>query len=201
MSVDPETLAAYQARADAYAARFASSTPDTTLARFIESLPRGARVLDLGCGPGDASAQMHKAGLVVDPVDATPAMIALARDRYGLPARLGSFDDLTATAAYHGVWANFSLLHAPRAALPGHLAAIRRALAPGGLFHIGMKLGTGAARDALGRAYTYVTRDELAALLHAAGFRILQENTFTEVGLAGTADPGITVLSRTDDNA
>ena len=128
MSVDPETLAVYQARADDYANMVATGKPGRFLRQFIDHLPPHARVLDLGCGPGDASKAMLDAGLDVDPVDASPAMVAIARDRRGLPARLGTFDDLTQTAAYHGVWANFSLLHAPRAALPGHLAAIHRAL-------------------------------------------------------------------------
>ncbi len=110
--------------------------------------------------------------------------------------RLATFADLAATAQYDAVWANFSLLHAPRAALPGHLAAIRTALKPGGLFHIAMKTGTGDSRDRLDRFYTYVTPDELTALLHAAGFLILTTHTGVERGLADNDDPVIAILSR-----
>lgn len=201
MSVDAETLAAYQARAEDYATMVQSDKPGRVLARFIERLPPGARVLDLGCGPGHAAALMRAAGLDVDPVDASPAMIAIARDRHALPARLGGFDDPLVAAAYHAVWANFSLLHAPRAALPRHLDAIERALKPGGLFHIGMKLGVGEDRDAFGRFYCYHSRDELAGLLSAAGFTILFEDTRTEAGLSGVPAPGITILARTSRDA
>lgn len=201
MSIDPETLAVYEARAEDYAKMVQTTNPGRFLKRFMHSLPQGARVLDLGCGPGDASAVMLQAGFDVDPVDASPAMIAIARDRQGLPARLGSFDDITQTAAYHGVWANFSLLHAPRTDLPGHLAAIRRALVEGGSFHIGLKLGDGEERDSLGRFYTYYTRDELAGLLAAAGFEILAEDTLIEPGLSGVAAPGIHILTRTIPHA
>lgn len=57
-------------------------------------------------------------------------MIALARQVPGITTRQARFDEITATAAYDGIWANFSLLHAPRAAFPGHLARLHRRCAP-----------------------------------------------------------------------
>jgi len=201
MTADPETLAVYETRADDYAKMVDTDKPGRFLRQFIEHLPPHAHVLDLGCGPGDASAAMVQAGLSVDPVDASPAMVAIARDKRGLPARLGTFDDLTATAAYDGIWANFSLLHAPRKALPRHLSAIHTALKSGGYFHIGLKLGLGEERDPLGRFYTYVTRDEIAGLLTDAGFDILSETTLTEPGLSGIPAAGINILTRTNHNA
>lgn len=186
---DERTIAVYNAKAGDYARMVDSGGPDQTLRDFIAALPEGARVLDLGCGPGAASAHMQAAGLAPDPVDASAEMVALARERHGLAARLATFDDLDAIALYDGVWANFSLLHAPRADLPRHIAAISRALRPGGLFHIGMKTGAGEARDPIGRFYTYVTIPELRALLEGAGFQIFRETTGKDRGLAGTLDP------------
>lgn len=196
MSADPRTLAAYEAHARDYEDRFRRDRPDRHLQAFIDLLPAGARVLDLGCGPGAASAFLCAAGMEPDPVDAAPAMVALANARHGIGARLASFDDLDAVAAYDGVWANFSLLHAPRADLPRHLAAIRRALKPGGLFHIGMKTGAGEARDRLGRFYAYVGTAELRSLLTQADFGILAESGGRERGLAGTLDPFVILLAR-----
>ena len=60
-----------------------------------------------------------------------------------IDARLARFDELDAVARYDGIWANFSLLHAPRAEMPGNLARISRALRPGGWLHLGLKLGQG----------------------------------------------------------
>lgn len=196
MSADARTIAVYNARAGDYDDRFRTAKPDRHLQAFIGALPAGARVLDLGCGPANASAFLRAAGMVPDPVDAAPAMVALANGRHDIGARVGTFDDIDAVAAYDGVWANFSLLHAARADLPRHLAAIRRALKPGGLFHIGMKTGAGEARDALGRLYTYVGRAELLGLLAAAGFTVIAEAEGTDVGLAGTPDPFLILLAR-----
>lgn len=189
MTTDSRTIGVYDARARDYAARFASAQPDRHLRAFIEALPKGARVLDLGCGPGHASAHMRAAGLRPDPVDASAAMVRLAIERHRLPARLASFDDIDDVAAYDGVWANFSLLHAPRRDLPRHLAALHRALKPGGLLHLGMKTGSGERRDGLGRFYSYYAVAELAALLGAAGFAVVAQEEGRERGLAGTEDP------------
>ncbi len=199
MSVDAETLAVYAARAAEYAAHFACDAPGRDLSAFIAALPRGARVLDLGCGPGDASALMARAGLVVDPVDASPAMIAIARDRHGLPARAGTFDDLDAVAEYAGVWASFSLLHAPRTDFPRYLAAIHRALIPGGMLYLGMKLGTGQGRDGFGRFYTYYSREDLGQHLTDAGFTLVNARQHTETGFAGMPEPGLHLLARVAD--
>ena len=42
-------------------------------------------------------------------------------------ARQARFDELEVQGVYDGIWANFSLLHAPKSEFPGHLARIRRA--------------------------------------------------------------------------
>ncbi|RVT82280.1 class I SAM-dependent methyltransferase [Rhodobacteraceae bacterium CCMM004] len=186
---DPETLAVYGAQADAYATLEKADGPDADLTAFIAALPEGGRVLDLGCGTGSAAGHMAAVGLRVEAWDATPEMVARAAARDGVTVRLARFEDLSAQGLYDGIWANFSLLHAPRDALPGHLSAIRAALRPGGLFHIGMKTGEGTARDALGRLYTFVTVEELAALLTAAGMTPMTRRTGRGPGLAGTSDP------------
>lgn len=196
MTTDPKTIAFYDSSADKYAALTQTSTPDDSLLAFMAMLPPGGRVLDLGCGPGQASRHMADAGFDPDPIDASQGMVDLARSRHDLPARLMTFDALDAVSAYDGVWANFSLLHADRAALPDHLSAIARALRPDGAFHIGMKTGTGASRDAIERLYTFVTVPELSDLLRDAGFEILATTEGREKGCAGTVDPFVILRAR-----
>jgi SAM-dependent methyltransferase len=195
MSADPRTIAVYDAKAGDYADRFASTEPNRHLSAFIAALSGGAHVLDLGCGPGTASAFLRTAGHVPDPVDASPAMVRLANERHDIGARLATFDDIDAVASYDGVWANFSLLHAPRADLPRHLAALHRALKPGGLFHLGMKTGSGEARDGLDRLYSYFTVAELHGLLANADFTVTSTSEGHERGLAGTDDPFVIIAA------
>lgn len=187
MSRDRETLSVYDAQARHYAEAYDSDRPDATLQAFIDDLGAGAAVLDLGCGTGAASAHMAAAGLAPDPVDASAAMVDEARAK-GLPARQASFEEIDGEDLYDGIWANFSLLHAPRGDLPGHLNRLRRALKPGGQLHLGMKTGAGEERDRLGRFYCYYAPDELARLLDAAGFTVADSREGAEYGLAGTLD-------------
>ncbi|MFX0543937.1 class I SAM-dependent DNA methyltransferase [Roseovarius sp. S1116L3] len=193
MSVDPETLAVYSAQAQAYDDMTADLEGDKHLATFLAAMPPNARVLDLGCGPGRAAAQMAKAGLRVDATDAVPEMVDMAAARPGVTALQADFDDISGNDLYDGIWANFSLLHASRADLPRHLAALKTALKPGGLFHIGMKTGAGEERDTIGRLYTYYTEDELRALLQHAGFTPEASWTGRDKGLSGQMSDWVVV--------
>lgn len=193
---DEKTIRIYDAKAGDYVRNFSGKGPSGHLKKFMSHLPEGAHVLDWGCGPGDASFHMKAAGFVPDPVDASTEMVALARDRFALPARLGTFQDPLPVEAYQGAWVNFSLLHAPRDAMPGHLQCLFGALVPGGLFHIGMKRGTGAHRDKFGRYYTYFQTEELIRLLETAGFVMIEYYEGEGAGLAGNIEPFVLILSR-----
>lgn len=194
---DRETLDVYDARASDYADLVGEdAAPDTQLQSFLDGLPDAGDVLDLGCGPGRAAELIASHGHRVTATDASAGMIDLASQRVGVTARQETFDDLTGTGIYDGVWANFSLLHADRADLPRYLAAIGEALRPGGLFHIGMKTGTDTERDTLGRRYTFVTHDELNGLLSTAGLTPFVHWTGVDKGFAGTNDPWLVVQAR-----
>ncbi|MEL7098088.1 MAG: class I SAM-dependent methyltransferase [Pseudomonadota bacterium] len=183
---DDETLSVYAQKARDYANLTRSDRIDRHLAAFLDALPQGARVLDLGCGPGFAARTMAEAGMRVLATDAVAEMVALAAQHQGVEARQQAFDGPLEAGSFDGIWANFSLLHAPRAAMPGHLRHLRAALKDGGRFHIGMKLGTDAHRDSIGRLYTYYTDEELSGLLTEAGLSVQSRSFGRDVGLDGT---------------
>lgn len=196
MNADSETLAVYAARMADYDDLGMPRGALDDLHRFLGGLQAGGRVLDLGCGPGHAAAEMARCGFRVDAWDGTPEMVARAASHPGVTARLARFDDLAAEEAYDGIWASFSLLHAPRADLPGLLRRIRRALVPGGWLYLGMKTGTGERRDALGRFYAYHLASELIGQLRRAGLRPLLLGRGRSVGMAGLPEPFVTLLAR-----
>lgn len=188
---DHRTISLYDAQAEGFADRFTSSHPYPLLETFIDSLPPGGHVLDLGCGPGMFAARMAERGLQVDALDASVGMAEVARARYGLDVRIGTFDDVTGEAVYDGIWAHYSLLHAPRDAMPRHLAAMRRALRPKGRLVLVLKIGEGEHRDRMDRFYTYYSETELEQLLSAAGFAIFESGFGEEVGFEGQPQPFI----------
>lgn len=183
---DDETLKTYAAKAGTYADLVSASVAkDTLFPSFLSALPANAHVLDLGCGPGHFAAAIAAAGHRVTATDAVQEMVDLAAAQTGVDAHLAKFDDITGQALYDGIWANFSLLHAPRDAMATHLAALHTALKPRGTFHIALKLGEGSKRDSLGRLYTYYTEAELVGLLMEAGFSVTNRNRGTDKGLDG----------------
>lgn len=196
---DRETVAVYDARAADYADLIGEAGgPKEQLDSFLKHLPAASSILDLGCGPGGAARHFAQAGHSVVATDASAAMIDLAQRHAGVTARQETFDDISGTALYDGVWANFCLLHAQRSDVPRHLRAISTALKPGGIFHIGMKTGDTTERDALGRRYTFVTHPELDRLLMDAGLVPFIHWTGSDVGFAGTNDPWIVMQARKD---
>lgn len=193
---DPETLSVYDRKAVEYRQLLgADPASNAALAGFIAALPLGARVLDLGCGPGTWARQMLAAGLQVDAVDASSGMVAEAQKIKDLTVWQARFDELDGAGPYHGIWANFSLLHAPKAEMPGHLARLRSLLVPGGLMHIGLKQGSGEARDVLGRFYAYYTPTELTDLLADEGMTVSDPRQGADRGLDGTVAAWFTLLA------
>ncbi|WP_380054752.1 class I SAM-dependent DNA methyltransferase [Falsihalocynthiibacter sp. SS001] len=193
MKADPQTLAVYEKRVGDYAKMVAKDTPFPALEAFISALQKGAEVLDLGCGTGRAAARMAAAGLNVTAWDASPAMAAFAKENFGIDVRLATFGDLDSVDAYDGVWANFSLLHAPKSAFGDHLAAIHKALRKGGKFHLGLKTGDTEMRDDIGRFYALYTEAELEDYLSTAGFQITSRSFGEDPGLDGTISPWIII--------
>lgn len=196
---DAKTIAFYDSAAKRYANLTSTDTPSGQLKAFMALLPPQAHVLDLGCGPARASAHMREAGFQPDPVDASQGMIHLANETHQIGARMLTFDDIDMVDTYDGIWANFSLLHAPRADLPRIISALATALRNNGVLHIALKTGTGEARDDIDRLYTYLTVTELHDLLTTAGFAVIATVEGHEVGCAGTDDPFVAMRARKND--
>jgi SAM-dependent methyltransferase len=154
---DAATLRFYADEALAYATR-AGDGASRHLEAFLRRLAPGARILELGCGAGRDSEAMLAQGFDVDPTDGTEAMVRQAEVRLGRSVGVMRFDELKAEAAYDGVWANASLLHVPRLALPDVLSRVFKALKPGGVHVATYKTGHGEGRDAWGTTSTTYRR-------------------------------------------
>ncbi|MFT7594949.1 MAG: SAM-dependent methyltransferase [Paracoccaceae bacterium] len=193
---DPDTIRVYDTRAADYAEMTDDhNATDPKLVAFIAACPPGGQVLDLGCGPGASAAVMAQQGLVVEAMDASAQMVALADAHPGVEARQSTFDEISGQGVYDGIWASFSLLHAPRVDFPRHLAACHLALKPGGMFVIGMKLGSSTARDGIGRQYTYYSSDALDQHLVEAGFTVVDHEFGTGEGLDGSSSDYVSVTA------
>ena len=176
MSADPETIAYYDRDARDYAQSAIDHGERASLMAFEARLPRGARVLDLGCGGGHESAWLRDHGHLVTSMDASPGLAAEAKRRWNIDVRVADFGALDEIGAYDGVSSSAALHHAPAADLPRILADIARALKPGGVFSATMKGGANR-RDGFNRFY---------CAMDAAGVRALfaDETVWTDVNIA-----------------
>ena len=161
-------------------------------ARFVAELaaplvdlldPRpGEHVLDLGCGDGVLTAEIHARGAMVVGVDASSEMAAAARDR-GLDARVMRGEAIAFSERFDAVFSN-AALHWMRD-LDAVFAGVARALKPAGRFVAEMG-GEGnvasvvrALEGALGRRglrapspWIFPSPQAVASLLSRHGFRI-----------------------------
>jgi len=193
---DEPTLRFYAAKAADYAAS-APQKPSRHLAPFLDLLPPGATILELGCGAGRESEAMIARGFAVEPTDGSPEMARIAEERLGQPVRVLRFDALDTVEAFDGVFAHASLLHVPRLALPAVLAAIARALKPGGVHFANFKAGGAGGRDGLGRYYNQLTAEEAKAVYLASGdWELLSLTEYEGGGYDGQRSPWVALTLR-----
>lgn len=177
------TAEAYDAVAHTYAERFRDGLRERPLDRAmltafaeVARADGGGPVADLGCGPGHVTAWLDASGPAAFGVDASPAMVGLARQAYPhLRFDVGSMAALDiADGALAGVLSRWSVIHTPPEELPAILAEFHRVLAPGGHLLIGFSAGDDPARPTqvfdhtVAPAYRWWP-DHLAATLRTAG--------------------------------
>lgn len=168
-----ETADYYEANAGAFDARTRHRDLTAEYDAFLALVPAGGRILDAGCGPGRDALAFSQMGYRVTAVDASAAMVALASERLGFAALRIPFGEIEYQAEFDGVWACASLLHVPKADMPGVLARLRRALKPGGVLYASFKRGP---REEFreGRWFNDYEEDTLAALFDAKEWRNLR---------------------------
>jgi SAM-dependent methyltransferase len=132
-------------------------------------MPRGGRVLDLGCGPGLYTQRLAERGHDCIGVDVSPAVIGYAQDRALQSAGVCKYllADVRAVDV-HGEFDLVMLLYgeintfAPYEVVP-IMRAIARNLAPGGLALIEVSTEAGVRRKASAPNSWYVADDGLFA--------------------------------------
>jgi len=180
------TRAGYDAVAEQYAELFRTALDDAPLDRallsgFAEMVRRDhldPQLLEVGSGPGQVAAYLHRLGMAVCGIDLSPAMVALARREHPEISfdvgEMGALD--VADASLAGVVAWYSVIHVPVAQRRAVISEFHRVLRPGGYALLAFQVGEDTLHldEAFGHEVSLdfhrLQPDAVVALLEDAGF-------------------------------
>lgn len=147
------------------------------LDRFAAGLGAGARVVDVGCGPGRDTRALRERGLTVFGFDLSIGQLTVdglagvaVADMRTLPINTGAVD---------GLWCQAAFLHVPRDDAPRTLVEFHRSLRPGGALFLctaeGDKEGWETKRygEDHPRWFVYHRAPALATMLERTGFDVV----------------------------
>jgi SAM-dependent methyltransferase len=166
------TVQFYETHAREYFQRTVMADLSTIYDKFSKSVHLGARVLDAGCGSGRDLKNLRTRGYDVMGIDASAALVELAKEYSGADCFTMRFEDLSFANQFDAIWACASLLHIPKTKLIFALQQIRGALVRGGILFASVQCGEGEMIAPDGRYFAYYGEDEFADLLKMAGFRV-----------------------------
>jgi cyclopropane fatty-acyl-phospholipid synthase-like methyltransferase len=181
-----ETIGAFDQQAAAYQARFMDlDLYDDTYAAFCRLIPQvGARILELGCGPGNITRYLlrHRPDFNVLATDAAPGMVALAqRNNPAATCQLLDVRQLSQLpGTFEGIISGFCLPYLPREATRTLLTDCATHLTAGGALYLSAIEGdyrqSGYQLSSSGqhRSYVYYYQAaDLQAELQHSGLRLV----------------------------
>jgi SAM-dependent methyltransferase len=133
-------------------------------------------LLDLGCGPGRDLAYFQGLGHIAIGVDGSTQFADMARAHSGAEVWVQDFIDLNLPEAqFDGVFANASLFHVPKDSIETTLAALWRALLPGGVLFASNPRGNDEQSLSGGRFGVFYRDQTWMALVEKCGFEPVRQ--------------------------
>ena len=163
------TLKYYAKNTEEFIASTLEADMSETQEKFLSLLPKGAHILDLGCGSGRDSLCFLQKGFQVTAVDGSLELAKFASELIGQEVVVADFKDLVLpVASFDAIWASASLLHVHSEALPGILTKVIDLAKPGAVFYMSFKYGDYEGERG-GRYYTDLNEARFADLMQKSG--------------------------------
>lgn len=149
------------------------------LATFADRVSSGG-VLEVGCGTGRITDQLHRLGVDVAGMDLSPNMIEVARREHPhLRFEVGSMEVMDAgDSTLAGIVAWYSIIHTPPSHLPAVFAELHRVLRPNGPLLLAFQSGDERVRleHVYGHSVSYdayrLDPDAVVSMLVDADFEV-----------------------------
>jgi 2-polyprenyl-3-methyl-5-hydroxy-6-metoxy-1,4-benzoquinol methylase len=158
------TIRWYDHHAEDYAERTRQTDLSDLRDRFLEQVPEGGHVLDVGCGAGRDTKAFLKRGYEVTAFDASEEMVRLASEYTGQKAYCRRIREVEPSVQYDGIWACASLVHVPVETLPYVFKQIAGWLRPTGTLY--SSFSTGKRQDSA-RFFNAVSQGDVVSLIDA----------------------------------
>ena len=131
---------------------------------FLELLPKGATILDFGCGSGRDTKCFLDLGYQVDAIDGSMELCKAASEYTGITVKHMYFQELNEIEKYDGIWACASILHAKKEELHEIIRKMCDATKVNGIIYVSFKYGDFEG-ERNGRYFTDMTEILMAELL------------------------------------
>ena len=156
-----------------YHERTFSIDPSLFLEPFIKVLPKGAYILDVGCGSGRDLLWLKERGFKVMGFERSEGLAELARKNSGCEVIEGDFETFDfSPLSFDAVIATGSLVHIPHEKLPTIFQNITKCMSSA-FVYISLKEGTGIKTNDEGRRFYLWSDGKLRKLFSKADFKVI----------------------------
>lgn len=163
--MNDKTIAYYNKNALDYSKIVNSADMTENYERFLQYIPKGASIIDLGCGSGRDLKYFNEHGYIAEGLDASEKLCILAEQYSGSKVTCSDFLSWQPTRQFDAFWANASLLHLTAEEIIEFFEKKTRYLSKGGIFYFSMKSGIPAGDDDKGRFFSPFTEKLLTDIL------------------------------------
>ncbi|MFC1790077.1 class I SAM-dependent methyltransferase [Patescibacteria group bacterium] len=149
--------------------------------RFLRLLSPGARILDVGCGPGNLAAYFTKKGFPVVGIDLSQAMLKIARQKApGAEFKSMDIRDLQFSPnSFEAIISAYSLVYVPKKETEETLLGFKRVIKSEGYLFLSLLWGEGEkfVKEPLKPGNKiflhFFKRKEIKRLLEKVGFKVI----------------------------
>lgn len=159
-----KTINYYNSNADNFVAGTISVGFQDIQKKFTDKLPKGATILDFGCGSGRDVKYFWENGFCVSAIDGSIELCKRANKYTGVDVKNILFQEFSEIEEYDGIWACSSILHLSLIELKNVIRQMERAVKSGGIIYTSFKYGTFEG-ERNGRYFIDMTEDTFALLI------------------------------------
>ncbi len=148
------TISYYNNHAQEFADDANTANMQRDYEHFLKFVPKGGRIVDMGCGSGRDLKFFHEAGYDISGVDASEQMCKTAREYSNCKVVCCDALSWVSESKVDAIWANASLLHLHEEEIITFLKTKADYLKDGGVIYFSMKAGIPKGFDKKGRYFT-----------------------------------------------